>query len=106
MTEREKMYQNRPYFDDDELKRQYYKCQKLLYEFNKCKQTQKKQRVHIIKKILGKTGKRISVNTPFRCDYGCRIEVGKNFFANYGLTVLDSGKVVIGDKKKEISYEI
>lgn len=49
MTEREKMYQNRPYFDDDELKRQYYKCQKLLYKFNKCKQTQKKQRRRSIK---------------------------------------------------------
>lgn len=97
MTEREKMYQNRPYLDDNELRQQYYKCQKLLYKFNQCKQTQKKQRVHIIKKILGKTGKKISVNTPFRCDYGYRIEVGENFFANYGLTVLDSGKVVIGN---------
>lgn len=97
MTEKEKMYQNRPYFDNDELNRQYYKCQKLLHKFNKCKQTQKKQRGHIIKKILGKTGKKISVNTPFRCDYGCRIEVGENFFTNYGLTILDSGKVVIGN---------
>lgn len=26
MTEREKMYQNRPYLDDNELRQQYYKC--------------------------------------------------------------------------------
>lgn len=33
---------------------------------------------------------------PFHCDYGWNIEVGENFFANYNLTILDVGKVVIG----------
>ena len=31
------------------------------------------------------------------CDYGFNIEVGKNFYANYNCTILDVGKVTIGD---------
>ena len=37
------------------------------------------------------------INPPFYCDYGFRIEVGKNFFANYNCTILDVAKVIIGD---------
>ena len=37
------------------------------------------------------------VNPPFYCDYGKRIHVGKNFFANYNCTILDVADVVIGD---------
>lgn len=34
---------------------------------------------------------------PFHCDYGWNIEVGDCFFANFGFTVLDVGKVSIGN---------
>ena len=72
MTEKEKMYQNRPYFDNDELNRQYYKCQKLLHKFNKCKQTQKKQRGHIIKKILGNELKTPEERLPYHIAFYIR----------------------------------
>jgi acetyltransferase-like isoleucine patch superfamily enzyme len=37
------------------------------------------------------------INPPFYCDYGNHIKVGKNFFANYNLTILDVGTVKFGD---------
>lgn len=37
------------------------------------------------------------VNPPFYCDYGHNIEIGKNAFINYNCTIIDVGKVVIGD---------
>lgn len=37
------------------------------------------------------------MEAPFRCDYGYNIRVGKNFYANYNLTILDVGAVTIGD---------
>ena len=46
---------------------------------------------------FGKTGEEITINEPFHCVYGYNIEVGENFFANYNVTVLDVGKVIIGD---------
>ena len=47
--------------------------------------------------ILGKAGKTIHIEAPFHCDYGKNIEIGNNFFANYNCTILDVGKVVIGE---------
>lgn len=50
----------------------------------------------IVKELLGKSEDAF-INPPFYCDYGFNIEVGKNFFANYNCTILDVGKVMIGD---------
>lgn len=50
----------------------------------------------LVKELLGKSEDAF-INPPFYCDYGFNIEVGKNFFANYNCTILDVGKVIIGD---------
>ena len=50
----------------------------------------------IVKELLGKS-EGAFINPPFYCDYGFNIEVGKNFYANYNCTILDVGKVTIGD---------
>lgn len=51
----------------------------------------------ILKSLFRKIGNRITINQPFRCDYGCNISVGENFMANFNLTILDEGRVTIGD---------
>jgi acetyltransferase-like isoleucine patch superfamily enzyme len=51
----------------------------------------------VVRELLGKCGERVMVNPPFYCDYGFRIEVGENFFANYNCCMLDVGKICIGD---------
>lgn len=47
--------------------------------------------------LFGKAGKNLTVIQPFFCDYGKHIEVGDNFFSNYGCTILDVAKVKIGN---------
>lgn len=51
----------------------------------------------IIRGLFGACGDNVQVNQPFRCDYGCNIYVGNNFFANFNLTILDEARVTIGD---------
>ena len=51
----------------------------------------------IVNELFGRSDETTFVNPPFYCDYGCNIEVGKNFFANYNCIVLDNAKVKIGD---------
>lgn len=51
----------------------------------------------IIGRLFGKADSSAFVNPPFYCDYGSHIEVGKNFFANYNCTMLDVGRIRIGD---------
>ena len=47
--------------------------------------------------LFGSTGSNFRINRPFRCDYGCNIHIGENFFANFNLTILDEAEVRIGD---------
>ena len=37
------------------------------------------------------------MSPPFYCDYGNHISVGRNVFFNYNCTLLDVGKVTMGD---------
>ena len=90
MTEREKALAGMLYSPaDPELRKLHLNAKKLFYKYNKTKP-------HRFKKLFGKTGDKITVETPFFCDYGCNIEVGENFYANYGCIILDVNKVVIG----------
>lgn len=50
-----------------------------------------------LREMLGSCGERININQPFRCDYGCNIHVGEDFFANFNFTVLDEAPVEIGN---------
>jgi acetyltransferase-like isoleucine patch superfamily enzyme len=50
----------------------------------------------IFRDVVGKCGERFHINQPFRCDYGCNISIGEDFFANFNLTILDEAPVTIG----------
>ena len=81
----------------DGLEEERMENKRRIYRFNHLEPDDTEESGRLIKDILGKTGKYIQVEQPFHCDYGRNIEVGENFFANYNLTVLDVGKVIIGD---------
>lgn len=70
---------------------------KKLYAYNSLSPEEENKMDGLIRLILGKAGGHAHIEPPFYCDYGKNIEVGKNFFANYNCTILDVGKVVIGD---------
>jgi Acetyltransferase (isoleucine patch superfamily) len=68
-----------------------------IYEYNLLRPDENDRMRELLKDILGKAGANAFIEQPFHCDYGKNIEVGKNFFANYNCTILDVGKVKIGD---------
>ena len=55
------------------------------------------ERHEFIKTILGESGANVHIEPDFWCDYGYRIKVGENFYANHGLVILDGGGVTFGD---------
>lgn len=81
----------------DEPEQELYICKDLCWEYNQIKPSLIEQRTAIMKKILGKTGERFRIEQPFWCDCGYNIEIGENFYANHGLTILDGAKVTFGD---------
>lgn len=98
MTELDKMMKGELYFSaDEELQELRNNARNAFYSFNQSFENNKGFDLEILKNIFGKTGEGFFVEPGIKFDYGFNIEVGKNFFANYNLTILDSCKVTIGD---------
>lgn len=98
MNQKERMLAGLPYKAWlDGLEEERLLCKKKIYQFNRLPPDSRGQIPALLRDLLGKTGEAIMIEPPFHCDYGWNIEVGDNFFANYNLTILDVGKVVIGD---------
>ncbi|MBQ9218537.1 MAG: sugar O-acetyltransferase [Muribaculaceae bacterium] len=71
--------------------------QELCHDYNLLRPSQTAERTALMRRILGKTGERFKILSPFFCDYGFNIEVGENFFANFNLVILDEARVTFGD---------
>ena len=98
MNQKERMLAGLPYKAwMDGLAEERLETRKKIFKYNNLEPGNDEEKDRLIKEILGKTGDRINIEAPFHCDYGYNIEVGENFFANYNFTVLDVGKVKIGD---------
>ena len=83
---------------DDQLLKELNEVKEIIHEYNALKPSQTLRRFQILKGLLGHVADgEIIVNQPFYCDYGKQIRVGKRFFANFNLTVLDEARVTIGD---------
>ncbi|MGX7112573.1 sugar O-acetyltransferase [Gemella cuniculi] len=98
MTELEKLDAGLEYdFWDKEVNerktRAIERCEKL----NSISILDKKNREIALQELFGSVGENSSVLPMFNCDNGKNIHVGKNFLANYNVTILDVAPVHIGD---------
>ncbi len=83
--------------DDKDLLVELNRVKDLCWEYNQIRPTDFALRSEKIREILGQADEDTFINQPFYCDYGKHIRVGKRFFANFNLTVLDEAMVTIGD---------
>ncbi|KAJ2989389.1 hypothetical protein NUW58_g3490 [Xylaria curta] len=56
------------------------------------------ERARMLAGLLGRVGPGTYIETPFMPDYGCNVIVGENCFMNFGLTILDTSLVIIGNR--------
>ena len=81
----------------EEISEELLRVKEILFDYNNVlRPSQKKEREELIKNLFIKTGEKILIHSPFRCDLG-KIITGENFFANYNLTILDEATVTFGD---------
>ena len=98
MTEREKMLAGEVYDAcDAELLTDLNRVKVLCRQYNNLLPTDFAARTKMLCEMLGQADEDTFINQPFYCDYGKHIRLGKRFFANFGLTVLDEAFVTIGD---------
>lgn len=95
-SEKEKMLLGEYYYaNDEELTRERYNAREILFEFNNI-HPKDRNRMEILKRLIKAKGS-FYIEPPFYCDYGYNIELGDNFYANFGCTILDVNKVIFGD---------
>lgn len=98
MTEKERMLAGKLYSaQDKELRHELFKAKKLTRLFNNSIEYDTEYRNNLIKNLFKSIKDNFYIEPPFRCDYGCNITIGKNFFANYDCIILDVCEVNIGD---------
>jgi maltose O-acetyltransferase len=97
LSEKQKMMQGLAYFSSDkELHKEREHAKRLCHQFNTIAIEDRKASRAIIKKLFA-SAHGAWIEPSFYCDYGYNISVGKQFYANHGLIILDAAKVSFGD---------
>ena len=82
--------------NDPELQQEMLRTRCLLHEYNLLPPDRTDERDRLIRRILH-IGEGGCIISPFYCDYGYHIRIGRHFFANTHLVILDGADVTIGD---------
>lgn len=99
MTEREKAAAGLLYDAnyDPELIQARAIAKDLCMDYNGLRSTQQEERLALLRTLLAACGDDTIIEPPFFVDYGSNIRVGKAFYANHNLVVLDGAQVTFGD---------
>ena len=84
------------YIADESVMKELMVCRRLLQKLNFMDRSDLPGIAQVVKELLG-SSEGATINPPFYCDYGKRIHVGRDFFANYNCTIIDTAPVTIGD---------
>ena len=83
--------------NDIELKLVKTRTHKLNVDYNQTYEVETEKRAAILREILGSLGEGSFIQGPIAFHYGQHTRIGRNFFANFDLTVQDDARVFIGD---------
>ena len=99
MTEREKMLAGLLYnAGDPELAGARRRAHRLAAQINRLEGEDPETLAPLFRELLGRTGERLVIEPPFRCDYGRNIVVGEDFYANFDCVLLDVCPITLGDR--------
>ncbi len=97
-TERQKMLAGELYIaGDPELIKLRDRARQITRAYNSTIETERDMRRTLLNRLLGQMPPKIEIEPPFRCDYGTNIYLGQNFYANFGVVMLDCADIRIGE---------
>ena len=82
---------------DPELREIKRKTHNLNVDYNKTYEEETEKRAEILSEIIGEYGEGGFIQGPIAFHYGKHTKIGRNFFANFNLTIQDDAEVTIGD---------
>ncbi len=96
-SEKERMLAGEPYDPSDpELVAERERARDLTRRYNRTAAGDEAERRDVLATLFGSVGRTVTVEPPFRCDYGYNLHVGEGFFANFDCVVLDVRRVEFG----------
>lgn len=97
MKEKERMLSGKLYMPHKVKDNICGKNRTTLERFNTLPFSQSQDGMRLLRELFGNLEEDAVIVPPFYCDKGPQIYIGKNFYANTGLLILDEAKVTIGD---------
>lgn len=83
---------------EQELAKKRNHCKEMMFEYNHTRPSDREGRMKILKSLLGKCGDQVYIEDGIHMSYGSNVYLEGSFYSNYNLTIVDDGKVTIGDK--------
>jgi maltose O-acetyltransferase len=98
MTSEKELMLNGDLYDasDPELVADRNRARELTRRYEDTAPGDEERRRDILAELFGSAGGDVTVEPPFRCDYGSNIHVGEGFYANVDCVVLDVCRVEFG----------
>lgn len=79
------------------IEAQRRKSKQLCFRYNQIDPMDEEGREKLVRELLGGTGEALWLEAPIHFAYGCHTTVGDQFYSNFNLTVVDDGRVSIGN---------
>ena len=84
--------------DTPEVAKLQQRCLDRLYDYNHTRPTESQRRKELLKEMFAELVDGSYIEPPLHANWGGRfVKMGKNVYANFGLTLVDDGEIVIGD---------
>lgn len=98
-SELEKMYRGEWYDanNDPQIIEMRIKAKDLCFDLDYLKPSEMEKRKDVITQLLGYYPENLELISPFMCDYGHLIHLGKNVFINSFCYFMDGGSITIGN---------
>lgn len=86
------------YPNEEQLAEAQQKCLELLYEYNGTRPSEGQKRTELLRRMFAQIGENCYIEPPFYSNWGAsHVYFGHNVYANFGLTLVDDGKIYVGD---------
>ncbi len=99
MTDKERMAKGMWYNPSDKsIMDDQLKCLELQYEYNLTRPSELERRRELLKKMFGSVADGAYIEPPLHANWaGRKVSLGKNFYSNFNLTLVDDETITIGD---------
>ena len=82
---------------DNEIQCLIHRARALTKKYNLTSSTELDERQNILLELFASIGNNVNIDTPFYCDYGKHISIGKNVIININCTFVDCNRIEIGN---------